>query len=72
MMMKLLLLCLATLMGLATSGAALAQQSMPYNGPHMWEGGWHGWFLGPFIMMGFFAMMVVIVVYLVRRMGGSG
>jgi putative membrane protein len=48
---------------------ALAQQS-PYGG-HMWNSGWHGWFLGPIMMIIFIAVAVVVVVLLVRWLGGG-
>lgn len=59
--------------GLATSSLALAQQPQsPYYGPHMWSGGWHGWFFGPIMMIVFIAVAVVVVVLLVRWLGGTG
>ncbi len=49
---------------------ALAQQSQPYYGPHMWGGGW--WMLfGPLWMLLFIAAIVVVVVLLVRWTMGS-
>jgi putative membrane protein len=35
----------------------------------MWEGGWHGWFLGPVFMMLLLVALVVAVVLLVRWLG---
>jgi len=59
--------------GLATSSLALAQQPQsPNYGPHMWSGGWHGWFFGPIMMIVFIAVAVVVVVLLVRWFGGTG
>ena len=53
--------------------AALAQQSQgPYYGHPMWDGGWHGWFFGPLMMILFFALVVAVVVLLVRWLGGGG
>jgi putative membrane protein len=49
---------------------ALAQQA-PYGG-HMWDSGWHGWFLGPIMMIVFIAVAVVVVMLLVRWLGGGG
>ena len=59
--------------GLATSPLALAQQAqIPNYGPHMWSGGWHGWFLGPIMMIVFIAVAVAVVVFLVRWLVGTG
>ncbi len=38
----------------------------------MWDGGWHGWFFGPIMMIVFIAVAVVVVVLLVRWLGGPG
>ena len=39
----------------------------------MWDGGWwYGMFLGPVMMIAFIAVAVVVVVLLVRWLGGSG
>lgn len=52
---------------------ALAQQPQgPAYGSHMWNGGWHGWFFGPIMMIVFIAVAVVVVVLLVRWLGGPG
>ena len=52
--------------------AAWAQQPGGQYGPHMWDGGWHGWIFGPIMMIVFIAVAVVVVVLLVRWLGGSG
>lgn len=58
---------------LFVSSAVLAQQPPgPAYGPHMWDGGWHGWFFGPLMMILFFAAAVIVIVFLVRRLGGLG
>ncbi len=58
---------------LASSSLAVAQQAQsPYYGSHMWDGGWHGWFFGPIMMIVFIALAVVVVVLLVRWLGGPG
>ena len=51
---------------------ALAQSSGDrFYGPHMWDGGW--WmFLGPLWMIVFIAAIVVIIILLVRWLGGTG
>jgi putative membrane protein len=38
----------------------------------MWNGGWHGWFFGPIMMIVIIAVAVVVVVLLVRLLGGPG
>jgi len=54
------------------SFVALAQQQTgPGYGQHMWNGGWHGWFFGPIMMIIFIAVAVVVVVLLVRWLGGG-
>lgn len=58
--------------GLAASSSAIAQQAqVPNYGPHMWSGGWHGWFIGPIMMIVFIAIAVVVIVLLVRWLGGT-
>ena len=53
------------------SKTALAQQAAgPGYRAHMWDGGWHGWFMGPIMMIVFIAIAVVVVVLLVRWLGG--
>ena len=56
----------------ASSIASAQQQGSPYHGPHMWDGGWHGWFFGPIMMIMMIAVVVVVVVLLTRWFGGSG
>ena len=59
--------------GLATSSLALAQQAqVPNYGPHVWSGGWHGWFFGPIMMIVIIAVAVIVVVLMLRWLGGSG
>ena len=53
------------------STAALAQQTPQYPGPYPWHG-WHGWFFGPIMMIVFIAVTVVVVVSLLRWLGGQG
>lgn len=43
----------------------------PGYGPHMWQGGWFGWMFGPIMMIVFIAVAVVIVMLLVRWLGGG-
>jgi putative membrane protein len=62
---------LPLLLGLTTPTIALAQQNQqPGYDPHMWGGGWHGWFFGPLMMIAFIAVAVIVVVLLVRWLGG--
>jgi putative membrane protein len=64
---------LAALLGVATSVGAWAQQSQdPDYGMHSWGGGWHGWFIGPIMMIVFIALATVVVVLVVRWLGGTG
>ena len=49
-----------------------AQQTGQRYGQHMWDGGWHGWFVGPIMMIAFLVIAVVAVVLIVRWIGGSG
>ena len=43
-----------------------------YYGPHMmWNSGWYGMFFGPILMIVFIGIAVVVVVLLVRWLGGS-
>ncbi len=65
-------LWLATLLCFAAPTAALAQQPQGYWPYMMWDGGWHGWFFGPIMMIVFIAVAVVVVVLLVRWLGGPG
>ena len=51
--------------------SAWAQANSPNYGPHMWDGGWHGWFFGPIMMIVFFAVAIAIVVLLVRWLTGG-
>ena len=56
---------------LLVSSPVLAQQTQGHtHGPFMWNGGWHGWFFGPIMMIVFIAVAVVVVVLLVRWLGG--
>lgn len=58
------------LLGLPT--VAWAQQtSRPAYGPHMWDGGWHGWFFGPLMMIVFIAVVVIVVALVIRWLSGS-
>lgn len=41
-------------------------------GPGYWGGPWHGWFVGPPMMLLFLAVFVALVVLLIRWLGTSG
>ena len=69
--------------GIAVAGALVATLGTPslawagpgegYFGPGMmWHGGWYGMFFGPLMMIAFIALAVVVVVLLVRWLGGFG
>ncbi len=61
---------LLSILGLS-SVAWAQQQTGPYYGPHMWDGG--GWMIfGPLMMIVFIAVIVVVVVLMVRWLGGTG
>jgi putative membrane protein len=67
--MRLLAAAPATL----AAGTAFADQQGAYYGHPMWGGGWHGWFIGPVIMMLFLVAAIALAVFLVRRTGtGDG
>ena len=57
---------------LAFWSSAWADQGEQYHGMSMWVGGWHGWVLGPFMMIAFLAIVVIVVVLIVRWLGGAG
>lgn len=52
-----------------TANAQPSREPM-YSHP-MWEGGWHGWFPGPLMMIVFIAIAVVLVVLVARWLGAS-
>ena len=50
---------------------AWAQATREGYGTHMWGGG-YGWFFGPIMMIVFIAVTVVVIVLIVRWLGGTG
>ena len=56
---------------LATSSSVWADNKDLNYGPHMWGYGWHGGFMGPFLMIVFLVVLIVAVVLVVRWLGGS-
>jgi putative membrane protein len=58
---------------LSSSPIAFAQQQpSPGYDHYMWSGGWHGLFFGPIMMIVFIAVAAIVVVLLVRWLGGPG
>lgn len=66
--------------GLAATPAIAQQGNGAAWGHGHWDGPWHGWFMGPIMMLAFFAVIVVVAVLVVRafsaphssaRRGGS-
>jgi putative membrane protein len=52
---------------------ALADQATGYPSRYMmWDGGWHGMFFGPLMMIIFLAIAVAVVVLIIRWLGGLG
>ncbi len=72
MMIFLTLGAAAVSSALSLPAVALAQRGAPYADDHMWDGGWHGWFMGPIMMIVVIAVAIVVVVMLVRWLGGIG
>jgi len=60
------------LLCLAASNVAAQQGGNPDYGHHNWDGPWHGWFMGPLVMMLFLAVLVIAVVLLVRWFSSRG
>ena len=52
----------------AVPSLAWAQKPSDYYGPHMM---WGGWFFGPVMMIVFIAVAAIVVVLIVRWLGGS-
>lgn len=57
-----------SLVSLSAPSLAWAQQRGDYYGPHMM---WGGWFFGPIMMIVFIAVAAIVVVLIVRWLGGS-
>jgi putative membrane protein len=52
---------------------ASAQSGYGHYGDHMWSGGgWHGWFLGPLMMIFWLLVLVGGVILILRWLGVSG
>jgi len=65
---------LAAVLSLTALPAVAQMQGYPgyYDGHMMWDGGWHGWFLGPLMMVFWLAVIVGAVVLVLRLLGGTG
>ena len=63
---------LAATLFLSAPATALAQSTDGYHGPHMWDGGWHGWGGGLLVMALVVALVAAVVLALVRSFGGGG
>ena len=72
-MQRILLAALSMLIAYGASGAAWAQATRDGYGTHthMWGGG-YSWFFGPIMMIVFIAVTVVVIVLIVRWLGGTG
>lgn len=55
------------LTGAQTVSPAMAQQGNGTSWGHgHWDGPWHGWFMGPVMMLAIFAVIIVAAVLIVR------
>ena len=61
----------AAFLGSMAADALAQQPQAPIYGHHMWDGAWHGWFLGPLFMIGFLVLAAMMVLLLVRWLGGG-
>lgn len=60
----------AVLMAVPVSAAA--QPGEGYYHGHMWDGGWHGWFVGPLMMVFWLLILAGAALLLLRLFGVSG
>ena len=61
----------ALLTALAATGAQAQQSIEPWLGPGYWGGPWHGWFMGPLMMLVFLTIVVAVLVLIVRWLAKS-
>ena len=60
------------LVALGLGSPAWAQPADPLcRSSMMWSDGWHGWFMGPIMMILFLAIAVAVIFLIVRWLGGS-
>ena len=66
-------LFLLSAVGATSLSLPVAAQQAPENfhGYHMWNEGWHGWFMGPVMMILILAVVVALVIFLVRWLGST-
>jgi len=70
-MQRILLAAVSLLTTFGGTVTAWAQATRDGYGTHMWGGG-YGWFFGPIMMIVFIAVTVVVIVLIVRWLGGTG
>ena len=66
-----LMLVLAALMTLPMQTALAQSTDRPGYGHGFWGGHWGGWFPGPVMMLILFAVVAVVVIWIVRQSGGN-
>ena len=71
-MKRLMSLGLGAIAALPASPIIAQVTDSPRYGYHAWDGPWHGWFMGPFMMIIFLVIVVAVCVLLVRWLGGPG
>jgi putative membrane protein len=59
------------LTALAATGAQAQQGTGPAWGHGYWSGPWHGWFMGPLMMLVYLAIIAGVVILVVRWLGLS-
>ena len=70
--MKRTLLAAAAALVPALPASAQMQGYPGSYGEHMWGGGWHGWLLGPLMMLVWLALIVGAIVLVLRLTGVTG
>lgn len=70
-MQRIMLAMASLLVAFGGPEAAWAQATREGYGTHMWGSG-YGWIFGPVMMIVFIAVTVVVVVLIVRWLGGMG
>lgn len=61
---------------LLVGGAALSAAAQQHRGgswePGYWSGSWHGWFMGPLMMLVYVAIIAGVIIVAIRWLGLSG